>query len=74
MLDPHEAQAARTLGFGEIQLLRRLYLPALGRTFSAAWALAAGLAVSTFGAAYLLAPDATAALPLVVGPPGRGGA
>jgi len=74
MLDPHEAQTARTLGFGEIQLVRRLYLPALGRTFVAAWALAAGLAVSTFGAAYLLAPDPTATLPLVAGPPGRGAA
>ena len=68
-LDPQAAQTARTLGFGSLRLIRQLYLPALGTTLAAGWALSFALAVSAFGAAYLLASDAVPVLPEVIGAP-----
>ena len=62
-LDPGAAEAARTLGVGDLQLARQHYLPALGPTLAAAWALSFALAVSAFGTAYLLAPDSSPTLP-----------
>lgn len=66
-LDPRESETARTLGLGPWQIVRWHYLPALGRMYTGAWALAFALAFSTFGTVHLLASASTPALPELAG-------
>lgn len=64
-LDPRESETARTLGLTFVQIIRWHYVPVLARPYAAAWALALALAVSSFGAAHLLASSTSPALPEV---------
>lgn len=62
-LNPEAIQTARTLGLDQMQVLRQYLLPVLGRPFGAAWLLAAAFALTSFGAAHVLASDTSPALP-----------
>jgi thiamine transport system permease protein len=66
-LDPREAETARTLGLNDLQVVRWHLVPALGRSYLAAWALASALALGAVGTPLLLATASRSTLSQLAG-------